>query len=160
MKRSVHLFWRHRRWARYKLIAINYMRRWYLSPDVWVALPGTMLHYFWGSDDRSYGLHNHPGPFASVVLWGKISEYIGEVATDSLGRKHLTRNCPPEDWPLVPCKRFRYSPKGHTHAVVLQSKFAITLVFTFRWKSPWGFYSPDNGLWRDHHEVLGLSWDD
>lgn len=151
---SLRLYWRRRDWLRYKLIAINYMRRWYIWSWLWY-FPGTMLHYFWGSDDRSYGLHDHRGAFASVTLWGRIAEYVGEVTTDAEGTRRLTRNCAPEEWPLVPCKRFRFSPKGHAHAVVLQSKFAITLVFTFRWKDRWGFFSPEDGLWRDKREVLG-----
>ena len=133
------------------------MKRWYTAP-------GAMLHYFRGSDDRSYGLHDHPGWFVSIVLFGRISEHVGKVVYGDDGTRitrMLTRNCAAEDWPLIPCKRFRYSPAGHTHAVVLHSRFAITLVFHGRWKDrPWGFFSPDNGRWRDHHEVLGLENDD
>ena len=128
------------------------MKRWY-------TVPGIMLHYIWGSDDRSFGLHNHPGEgaFVSILLWGRISEYIGEVARDTDGRPRLTRNCAPEDWPLVRCRRIRYSPRGHAHAVVLhpECKFAITLVIHGRWKGKsWGFFSPKDGRWRDQRDVL------
>lgn len=141
-----------RRWLRQKFISMNYMWRWYL-------LPGVMLHVFWGSDNRSYGLHNHPGEgwFVSITLWGRISEHIGEVARDAEGRPYLTRNCAAEDWPLVPCRRIRYTPRGHAHAVVLHSRLAVTLVVHGRWKGrPWGFFSPKDGHWRDQREVLAL----
>lgn len=150
---------RHRRWLRQKFISMNYMRRWY-------TVPGIMVHYYRGSDDRSCGLHNHPGEggFLSFLLWGRISEYVGEIARDAQGavernaqgHPRLTRNCAPSEWPLIPCKRIRYTPRGHAHAVVLHSKSACTIVFHGRWKGKvWGFFSPEDGRWRDQREVLG-----
>ena len=112
----------------------KYLTRWML----WLPNPffNIYLHKFWAGDDRSYGPHDHPWSFLSIILRGFYIERIygpdGEYKADLRG------------WLST---RFRSAET--LHAVVLPpGRTAWSLVVTFRRRRPWGFYTPWG--WRPH----------
>jgi hypothetical protein len=112
-----------------EVIGERYMRRWHLRRK-----PGhhnLYLHRYDGSDDDR-ALHDHPWRSIGVVLWGKVYE----VTKD--GEKRL--------WPLVP----KYRSATYAHRIILKSRFAYTLFFTYPKEREWGFHCPKGWVHWSH----------
>ena len=113
--------WNLRPRAADEIIGEDYLQRWHLRRK-----PGRhnlYLHRYDGSDDDR-ALHDHPWPSISVLLWGRLQEETPQ------GSRTI--------WPLLP----KFRSATYTHRIVLKSRFALTLFFTFPKVREWGFHCP------------------
>jgi len=95
------------------------------------------LHRYSGSDDDR-ALHDHPWRSVGVVLWG----HVREVTPSS--EKRL--------WPLIP----KYRSAKYAHRLHLESRFALTLFFTFPKEREWGFHCPKGWVhWKEFTDSSG-----
>lgn len=137
-----------RRWLRHKRIGAKYSHRLYM-------LPRLMLCAYTGSDNRSAGLHDHPWPFWSIRLWGRLSELTVNPTPNRFEPNGWRRVAERENWirqrlPLVYRRR-----AAHAHAVVLESRFALTLVIHGRARRAWGFYTRVGWINHEHVKTRG-----
>ena len=118
-----------------EVIGEQYLRRWHLRRK-----PGghnLYLHRYDGSDDDR-ALHDHPWRSVSILLWGRLSEVT----------PHSTRRV----WPLLP----KYRSAEYAHRLQLDSRFALTLFFTFPKEREWGFICPKGWVhWRQFTDETG-----
>ncbi len=118
-----------------EVIGERYMRRWHLRRK-----PGRhnlYLHRYDGSDDDR-ALHDHPWRSVGVVLWGRLYE-----ATPT-GVRRL--------WPFIP----KYRSAKYAHRLILESRVAYTLFFTFPKEREWGFLCPKGWVhWREFTDHSG-----
>lgn len=105
-----------------EIIGERYMRRWHLRRSK--SRNNLYLHRYDGSDDDR-ALHDHPWRSVSILLWGRI----GEVTP--AGDKRVL--------PWIP----KYRNAEYTHRIILKSKRAYTLFFTFPKIREWGFHCPN-----------------
>jgi hypothetical protein len=118
-----------------EIIGENYMQRWHIRrrPDHY----NLYLHRYEGSDDDR-ALHDHPWRSVGIVLWGKLYEITEQ------GEKRL--------WPLFP----KYRNATYAHRIILKSKFAYTLFFTFPKEREWGFHCSGGWVhWREFTDSSG-----
>lgn len=106
------------------------------------------LHVFHRSDADD--LHDHPWPFASLILWGG---YFEHVACDWCHGCEFGGPCA---WPSkrrVRPGQILFRRSTHSHRVeLIDGKRAITLVFMGRRRRRWGFFTR-NG-WQHWKEYL------
>jgi hypothetical protein len=124
-----------------------YLTRWTLLSTRLLTI---YLHHFHRSD-WSESLHDHPWPFASLILWGGYSEVTRE--------SHL-RLTDEGEHVLLPVRRWKWPgslllrPANWLHRVEIESgKTAWSLVFAGPRVREWGFLTPTG--WRDQREYLG-----
>ena len=104
----------------------KYLTRWHIIPRN--KRFNIYLHKFHESDDTSFGLHDHPWNFFSIVLWG---EYVEERQHNQGKWMKLRR---------MGSMAFRWAES--VHAVYLMKKKPVwSLVFTGRKRRTWGFHS-------------------
>ncbi|CAN7391867.1 hypothetical protein LJR143_002202 [Pseudoxanthomonas sp. LjRoot143] len=145
-----------------------YLHRWYLTPwrrlfrdvdapartrwqrlAVWLSsmAPNIYLHEFLRDDDDR-ALHDHPGHFWSLILFGSYVEHTIEQ-----GGVHVHRQ--------YDAGTLRFVPRGRAHRIELLRKIVDngdsivrredppakcwTLVVTVCWVKPWGFHCPERG---------------
>ena len=140
-----------RRWARFKRLVKGYASRIYLFPRVIVC-------FYTGSDNRADGLHDHPWKYRSIRLWGRLSEWVPQehcwdTRPDAvLFNSRGTASVGAHHWRNVRLP-FTYTREAeHTHAVVLESRFAATLLIHGPKERAWGFHTAEG--WRWHYEVI------
>ena len=115
------------------------MRRWHLRRSP--SRHNLYLHRYDGSDDDR-ALHDHPWRSIGVVLWGSLSE-----VTQQDGQEVTKRL-----WPLIPKVR----NAEYAHRIVLNSRSAYTLFFTFPKERDWGFLCPKGWVhWREFTDRSG-----
>lgn len=118
-----------------EIIGEQYLRRWHLRRK-----PGgcnLYLHRYDGSDDDR-ALHDHPWKSVSILLWGKLHE--------------KTQNKTVKVWPFIP----KFRSATYTHSLVLKSRYAVTLFFTFPKEREWGFHCPSGWVhWRKFVDSTG-----
>lgn len=125
------------------------MRRWFLE----TPLGSLRLHHFIKSDDERH-LHDHPWPFATLVIAGSYDDYSYCPLCEGLGRitvlhaaHRSTVNCHRclGKGKLVDHLRrgsFRIRPAKHRHAV--RTTGAWTVIVTGPEERLWGFWmAPD-----------------
>lgn len=111
------------------------MRRWHLKRSH--NRNNLYLHRYEGSDDDR-ALHDHPWRSIGIVLWGKLYE--------------ITENGERRLWPLMP----KYRSASYTHRIILKSRFAYSLFFTFKKEREWGFHCPKGWVhWREFTDKSG-----
>lgn len=115
------------------------------------------LHLWWGQDDRSLGLHDHPWDSISITLWGRLQELVFSRELPPLPK--ITEAQLDSDWwskvrpvnsnadflktRLVDIPRIKYRSAEYAHAVVTpRGTKALTLFITWRRRRKWGFYTP------------------
>ena len=119
-----------------------YLDKRYVLPIDYSHTGNAGLHRFDKSDDRSYGLHDHPYWFVAVTLFGKGTEMIRGEDGNNLE---------------IPLRRFRLYPPRKLHAVRIQSEHIWTFVIHGPRIRVWGF---DNGEeWIPYYKLKGLSLD-
>lgn len=118
-----------------EIIGENYMQRWHLRRSR--SRYNLYLHRYDGSDDDR-ALHDHPWRSISILLWGRIAEVT------PTGEHRVL--------PWLP--KFRNAE--YTHRIVLQSRRAYTLFFTFPKEREWGFHCPQGWVhWREFTDESG-----
>lgn len=118
-----------------EIIGEQYMRRWHLrrQPDHY----NLYLHRYDGSDDDR-ALHDHPWKSIGIVLWGNLAE--------------VTPNGESRLWPLIP----KFRSATYSHRIILKSKTAYTLFFTFPKIREWGFHCSNGWVhWREFTDASG-----
>jgi hypothetical protein len=100
------------------------------------------LHHFVG-DDWSRDLHDHPGRFISIGLWGRYREET--PAIDDGGAACSTYRLFHAPW-------IRSFPATHIHRLqLIDAKPCWTLVIVLKATRPWGFWHNGNFIgWRDY----------
>jgi len=111
------------------------MRRWHLRRSR--SRYNLYLHRYEGSDDDR-ALHDHPWRSIGILLWGRLSEITPE------GERTL--------WPFIP----KYRNAEYSHRIILKSRFAYTLFFTYPKEREWGFHCPKGWVhWRQFTDISG-----
>lgn len=122
-----------------EIIGDQYLRRWHLRRQQggW----NLYLHRYDGSDDDR-ALHDHPWKSVSILLWGNLHEVA----------KHRTQRL----WWFLP----KYRNAEYAHRIILKSRYAYTLFFTFKKEREWGFHCPKGWKhWRDFTSEDGQQTD-
>ncbi len=118
-----------------EIIGDEYMQRWHLrrKHGGW----NVYLHRYAGSDDDR-ALHDHPWKSVSILVWGNLHEVA----------KHKTYRL----WWFLP----KYRNAEYAHRIILKSRFAYTLFFTFKKEREWGFHCPQGWKhWKDFTSADG-----
>jgi hypothetical protein len=106
------------------------------------------IHLFLQSDDDV--VHDHPWDSYSVLLWGKIRERrqqrVGLFNGDCSIREWTTDS--------LPKFKVKFREATYRHAVVLDSKWALTIFIPQKKLRTWYFYPEGNAVhWR---KFLGM----
>ena len=132
-----------------------YLKRLYIIETPWF---GVFLHAI-HRPDHDRVLHDHPWPFASLVLRGGYAEEFAPdwgARLDDNGRLLCSWR---RAWMYGSLHRMR---RGQFHRISHLSRTPTwTLVFVGRRRSNWGYMTPQG--WVDHetfHRTLGLSESD
>ena len=118
-----------------EIIGEQYMQRWHLRRKLggW----NLYLHRYDGSDDDR-ALHDHPWKSVSILLWGSLHE---------IAKKKSYRL-----WWFLP----KYRNAEYAHRIILKSRYAYTLFFTFKKEREWGFHCPQGWKhWKDFTSADG-----
>ena len=97
--------------------------------------------------------HDHPWDSYSIILWGRLREKRQFVAYHT---EHLLDNRQVFEVKTKQLPRWKilFREAKYRHAVLLDSKFAITLFIPQKTQRPWYFYPDGNAIyWRT---FLGL----
>ena len=118
-----------------EIIGEQYMRRWHLRRSQ--SRDNLYLHRYDGSDDDR-ALHDHPWRSVSILVWGRISEMTPQ------GERRI--------WPWLP----KYRSAEYTHRIILKSRRAYTLFFTYPKEREWGFHCPKGWVhWTEFTDEAG-----
>lgn len=117
---------------------------------------GIFLHSI-PARDPGLDLHDHPWPFATLILWGGYTDEVEET------RRAVERARTVADHPQLPCTpgRARTFRRGSIHRGRTHEAHRITSVEPHTWTlvvrgrregdQAWGFYTPDGWVdWRDY----------
>ena len=123
-----------------------FLLRWFIIPrNKWLNI---YLHKFIRSDDTTFGLHDHPWWFISIILWQgyfELREY--ELDDGSMpymaGRRYAIRR---NSGTIV----FRHAMTRHA-VQLIDDKPSWSIIITGRYKRKWGFYTEEG--WRAFDEV-------
>ena len=100
------------------------------------------IHLFLASDDPV--VHDHPWPSTSVLLWGKLRENRQEVRWSASKL---------EEWVTNPIPKFKRIRREATyrHAIILESKWALTIFIPKKKERTWYFYPGGNPVhWQEY----------
>jgi len=112
------------------------------------------LHLFLTSD-RDVP-HDHPWDSNSIILWGRLRERRQVVCIDTEAHYDNLSVIEYETTEL-PKWKVKFREAKYRHAVLLDSKFALTVFIPQKTKRPWYFYPNGNAVyWRT---FLGLEYD-
>jgi len=130
------------------IIGWDYLYRWYAVPKNRFA--NFYIHKFERSDEER-ALHDHPWKSVSFLIWGEIEEVYRIYGEDpSMGPEYYV-----DKWRSVPKFKPVFRVAAHTHRIVLKSKTAWTLFFTWRHEREWGFHCPNGWVpWQVFTEQL------
>jgi hypothetical protein len=92
------------------------------------------IHLFLQSDDDT--VHDHPWPSTSVLLWGKIRERRQERYSNLYGDLKV------REWITARIPKFKRIRREATyrHAIVLDSKWALTIFIPKEKERTWYFW--------------------
>lgn len=127
-----------------------FLERWALD----LGVCGVYVHHLVGPDP-GLDLHDHPWPFAAVVLSGAYVDEAAEARTASNRAAYSDDGHPRGDR--------RLWRRGSVHVVGLDEAHRITsctpgcwtLVLRGRARRPWGFYTPDGWVDSDAYDYEG-----
>jgi len=122
----------------------KYLTRYTLIDTRWLQV---CLHIFHRSDADE--LHDHPWPFASLILWRGYREIFATSPWAANHRFHQSRRV----WPGM----LLFRDKTHAHRVeLIDGKRAVTLVFMGKRSREWGFYTKRGWqLWTEYFRDRG-----
>ena len=123
-----------------------YLLRWHILPRNKYGF-NIYLHKMLRDDDPR-GLHDHPWPFLSIILWGGYIEVVPkyrqlwQAVRD--GRAVTIYRALAEAMDTIEITRrwlsIRYRPLFWPHRLMLRGKVSWSLVITGRVVQPWGFF--------------------
>lgn len=156
-------------WRRLTLIGPDgrFLDRWGLSVRGWF---GVYVHRI-VDEDPGVDLHDHPWPFATVILWGGYAEEVAEareapmlariaeatrelIADDALPGDEIP-NLPrgiQREWRRGTVHRM---PLTHVHRITSCAPHTWTLVLVGRKSRSWGFYQSDGFVDHRHYDYDG-----
>ena len=171
---------RPQRWGQWKTIVAESLDRLPIVPrNRWTNL---YLHEIYGDDPRSIGLHDHPWWSLSIVLQGKLREYVHEfpylmgqyrhedltvwrrhtpgVAARVLAGTTLDRSMLHGRTKLVDVPRVKLRPPHYAHALAPATDVVRTLFITGSIVAQWGFHTPWGYLPQRHRREAVRMWAD